>query len=112
MGVVNLSGASINLTAFHFDAELAEGWHEHTWTITAWWPPTPWRDGRAMAGALRTATESLVRIDDEGRRCLPVALWSNEAVARTLLVLANVVRIDVDRPPEGDKPGFHARFYA
>jgi len=108
---VNLSGASVNVTAWHLDGELDEGWHEHVWTITAWWPAVPWRDGRAIAGAIRTATETCISAED-GIRRWPAAMWTNESIARTLLVLANVVRIDVDRASVGDKPGFHARFYA
>jgi hypothetical protein len=108
---MNLSGASILLTAHHFDAELSEGWHEHTWKVTAWWAASPWRDGRAMAAALRAALEAMVSIDDEGRRVIPAALWSNEALARALRPLANIEKITIDREPAGDQPGFHTEVW-
>jgi hypothetical protein len=108
---MNLSGASVLFTADHFDAELSEGWHEHTWKVTVWWSATPWRDGRAMAAALRTALESFISLED-GRRRIPAALWSNEALARVLRPLANVEKITVDREPSSDRPGFHAEIWA
>lgn len=102
---MNLSGASVQFTAHHFDAVLEEGWHEHTWTVTVWWPMVPWRDGRSMREGLAATLESFITLDDEGRRCLPVALWSNEALARQLRPLANIAKINVDRP------GFHAEVW-
>jgi hypothetical protein len=39
-------------------------------------------------------------------------MWTNEAIARTLRVLANIEKITVDRPPAGDLPGFHTEIWA
>lgn len=102
---MNLSGASIDFTAYHLDVNLDEGWHEHTWSITVWWPMEPFRDGRTSREALRSVMESVVQIDGEGRRCLPPEFWSNEALCRLLSILANVVKITIDRP------GFRVEFW-
>lgn len=102
--MVNLSGASIEFTAQHFDALLNEGWHEHVWTITAWWLSEPFRDGRSVRAALLSLMESCVVIDG-GQRRLPPHMWSNEEICRAVGTLANVVKVTVDRP------GFHAEFW-
>jgi hypothetical protein len=101
-----LSGVSWDLTAMHLDPHLDEGWHEHTFTVTAWRLAEPWTDGRAARMALRELLHSIAPEGDDGRRRLPPEMWSNEAIARACLILGNVVRVNVDRP------GFHAEAWA
>lgn len=103
---MNLSGVSYNLQAFHTDPIMDEGRHVHTWTITAWWPSEPWRDGRALGHALRVVCEGLAPFGQDDMREyreLPAELWSGEAIAAAVMALLTPapIRVDVSRP------GFH-----
>ncbi len=89
---VGLSYASAMLSARHVDPLMNEGEHKHVWSFKVWWPSEPWRDARAMQVALEAVLEPL-----QGT-LLPPDLWSAEALATRVLVLANIVRVDVDRP--------------
>lgn len=104
----SLSGVSFDLRAFHWDAIMDEGRHEHTWTLTAWWPSEPWRDGRALRHALQVVAEGLAPKDAAGARVLPSRLWSGEAIAGAILGLLTPppARVDVSRP------GFHVERWA
>jgi len=81
------------LTAKHRDPHLGEGLHEHTWAVTAYWPSEPFRDGRALKAALRHFLDALPDASGE----LPPELWSGEAIAKAVLVLANTVGARVTR---------------
>lgn len=103
---MNLSGVSIEFTAMHLDPHLGEGWHAHVFTVTMWRKAEPWTDGRSARGALDTFLRALAPVNEAGVPQLPDELWSNEAIARAVLALANVVKVNVDRP------GFHAEVWA
>lgn len=103
---INLSGVSCALQAFHVDPIMDEGEHVHTWTITAWWPSEPWRDGRALRHALNTVVEGLAPLrtgEMRWYRQLPPELWSGEALSEAMMALLTPapVRVDIDRT------GFH-----
>jgi hypothetical protein len=103
--VISLSGVSFDLTAHHVDPIMDEGRHLHVWTITAWWPSEPWRDGRALRHSLRVVCEGLAPENEHFFRELPAELWSGEAIAAAVMevLMPPPVRVDVDRP------GFHVR---
>jgi hypothetical protein len=108
---MNLSGVSFDLQAFHTDPIMDEGEHVHTWTITAWWPSDPWRDGRALAHALSVVCEGLAPFgagDMREYRKLPPDLWSGEALAEAVMGLLTPapLRVNVSRP------GFHVERWA
>ncbi len=97
-----LTGVSASFTATHTDPHLGEGTHEHTWTVTAWFPSEPFRDGRALRAGLVTMLSAW----DGGH--LPPELWSGEALAAAIMhLLVNCVGVDVSRPE-----GFHAKVRA
>lgn len=100
---MNLSGVSCELQAFHTDPIMDEGEHWHVWTIVAWWPSEPWRDGRALAHALTVVAEGLAPYGANDARWLPKELWSGEAIAAAVMSLLTPAptRVDVHRP------GFH-----
>jgi hypothetical protein len=102
---LNLSGVSVDLTALHLDPHLGEGWHFHTFTVTAWRKAEPWTDGRSARVALTEFLHAIAPDDDGVGRRLPPELWSNEAIGRAVLALGNVVKVNVDRP------GFHAEVW-
>lgn len=85
------TGVTELLTAMHVDPVMDEGLHEHTWTVTAFYPIEPRRDGRAMKAALRTLLDALPSV-------LPPELWAGEDIARSVLVLANCIGARVTRP--------------
>ena len=95
-----LTGVTEELRGRHVDPLGLEGEHEHVWRVTAWWPGEPLRDGRALKAALRMLLDALPSV-------LPSELWSAEAIAKHVMVLANVVGVDVDRAE-----GFHVRLRA
>lgn len=90
----NLTGVTELLRARHRDFILDEGLHEHVWTVTAYYPSKPFRDGRALKAALRALLDALPDADD----VLPPALWSGEAIADRVMILANCVGASVTRP--------------
>lgn len=90
----NLSGVTELLTAKHRDLIMDEGLHAHTWSVTAYYPSEPFRDGRAIKAALRTLLDALP--DSAG--VLPEDIWSGEAIIQRVLVLANIVGASVTRP--------------
>ena len=94
-----MSGATVSVTfvARHLDPILDEGWHEHEWTVKTWRRLEPWTDGRSARGALDTLLRSIAPGAADGVRELPPEFWSNEAIARAVLVLANVTKVAVDR---------------
>ncbi len=94
---MNGAWVTITFTARHFDRTLDEGWHEHEWTVTAWRKPEPWTDGRAARAALDTLLRSIAPPAADGVRELPPKFWSNEAIAKAVLTLANVIRVNVAR---------------
>jgi len=89
-----LTGVTEHLTAKHTDLILNEGTHEHTWAVTAYYPSEPFRDGRSLKAALRALLDALPGPDG----VLPPELWAGEAIARRVLLLANVVGVSVKRP--------------
>lgn len=101
---MDLSGVSVGFTAFHFDPHMDEGWHPHTFVVTVWRNSDPWTDGRSAREALKRLIDSIAP-EELGVRRLPPELWSNEAIGRACLTLANVVKVNVDRP------GFHAEVW-
>lgn len=92
--VGNLTGVTEFLTAKHLDLILGEGLHEHTWTVTAYYPSKPLRDGRALKASLRVLLESLPGPDG----VLPPELWAGEAIAERVLTLTGCVGASVVRP--------------
>lgn len=88
------SGVTETLTAKHFDPLMGEGWHEHTWTVIAWYSSEPFRDMRSQKAALRQLLAALPNGNGE----MPPELWSGEAIARSVLVLANTIGATVTRP--------------
>lgn len=92
------SGVTVQLTARHLDATMDEGWHVHTFDVTIWRDGEPFTDGRAPREALTALLHSIAPEADDGVRELPPELWSNEAIARAVSVLANVVEVHVNRP--------------
>jgi hypothetical protein len=92
--VGNLTGVTETLRAKHRDLIMDEGLHEHVWTVTAYFPSKPLRDGRALKTALRTLLDALPDATGE----LPPELWSGEAIAERVLMLANCVGASVIRP--------------
>ncbi len=95
---MNLANASIRFRAEHYSPQ--EGWHAHAWKITAHWPWRPWKDGNHVKGKLLTEIDRLTEVVD-GRRRLPLPLWSNESLAEALELQKYVVRVDIDRPGHG-----------
>lgn len=94
-----LSGATVNLTAYHLDATMDEGWHEHTWAVTAWARFPPWRDTRTLREALSALLEAIAPYDGaiQARR-LPPEMWTGEAIAAACMTLGNVEAVWVQRP--------------
>jgi hypothetical protein len=88
-----ISGVTESLTANHVDQILSEGLHEHTWTVTAYFPSIPFRDGRALKLALR---EMLDALPSDG--VLPDHLWSGEQIAQAVLMLPWTIAVRVWRP--------------
>lgn len=86
-----LTGVTEELTRKHTDPLGLEGVHSHCWTITAWWPAEPLRDGRALKASLRMLLDAL---PDP----LPAEFWAAERLADYVMVLAGVVGVDIDRP--------------
>jgi hypothetical protein len=89
-----LTGVTEALTAKHFDPVLQEGLHEHTWSVTAFYAATPFRDARALKVGLRDFLDHLPGPDG----LLPPDLWSGEALAAAVLVLEGTVGARVSRP--------------
>lgn len=98
-----VASVSCELTALHFDPHMDEGWHEHTWTVTVWRRGEPFTDGRSAREALQALLHSIAPFNEYDVRQLPPELWSNEAIARTVAVLGNVIEVEVSRD------GFGAR---
>jgi len=73
---------------------MNEGLHAHVWTVTAYWRSENFRDGRMLKGALRTLLDALPDADG----ILPPELWSGEAIAQRVLLLAECVGVSVVRP--------------
>lgn len=94
------TGVTELLTASHVDPLLGEGLHEHTWSVTAFYPSDPPRDGRALKAALRLFLDALPTV-------LPPELWAGEDIAKSVLVLANCIGARVTRPE-----GFEAWVWA
>ena len=90
----NLTGVTELLTAKHNDPIFNEGLHGHVWTVTAYWRSETFRDGRMLKGALRTLLDALPDADG----VLPPELWSGEAIAQRVLLLAECVGASVTRP--------------
>lgn len=88
-----LSYVTEPLTAHHRDHLLQEGRHQHTWMVTAYYPSEPFRDMRSQKAALRLFLDALPDANDD----LPAELWSGEAIARAVLVLASCVGAKVER---------------
>ncbi len=88
-----LTGVSETLTAMHTDPTMKEGTHEHTWTVTVFYPSEPFRDGRALKDGLRVFLDALPRSG-----VLGPDLWSGENIARAALILSNTVAVRVTRP--------------
>lgn len=96
-----ITGVSEALTASHRDQVMGEGLHAHTWTVTAWFPGEPLRDGRVLKVALREVLDALPSV-------LPDQLWSGEALAQHVAaILPDCIGVDVDRPE-----GFHVSLRA
>lgn len=93
----NVSGFTERLTAKHLDPLMDEGLHEHTWSVTAFWPTKPVRDGRALKAALRMLLDALPDADG----VLPRELWSGEDMAEhvsRLLLNMGCIGARVTRP--------------
>ena len=88
-----VSGFTETLTARHVDPHLGEGEHEHTWTVTVFYPSKPLRDGRALKAGLRMFLDAL---PEDG--VLPEELWASEALAARMLMLAGAIGARVWRP--------------
>lgn len=89
------SGVTAQLTAKHFDPIMDEGLHEHTWTVTAFFPSEPPRDGRALKAGLT----KLLKAFPDADGVLPPDLWSGEAIAaRVAQLLAWCIGARVTRP--------------
>lgn len=69
----------VDLTAFHTDPHMDEGRHAHTWNVQAVFEGAPFRDGRALRGALAHLLSGFQGND------LPEELWSGEALAAFVL---------------------------
>lgn len=92
----DLSWASAELRARHVDPHFDEGEHEHTWTVTVFWPSEPFRNLLAMRSGLEAILHPF-----QGTT-LPPALWSSEDIAKMVLGVMNViVGVKVDRPGIG-----------
>lgn len=103
MMMMNVTGVTALLTAKHVDPVMDEGLHGHVWSVTAFWPAEPHRDGRCLMAMLSTLLAALP--DAEG--VLPPDLWSGEDIARTVArLLAGCVGARVTRPE-----GFEAWFW-
>lgn len=90
----NLTGVTELLIAKHRDLLLNEGLHEHVWTVTAYYPSKPTRDGRALKAGLRILLDAL----SDAAGVLPPELWSGEAIAERVMLLGNCVGASVVRP--------------
>jgi len=83
---------SAQLTASHRDLIMDEGLHEHTWTFWAWFDAEPFRDLRALRGALVTLLSHY-----QGKE-LPPEMWAGEAMAEMFAkLLANCIGVTVER---------------
>ena len=91
---IGLTGVTELLSAKHRDPIMNEGLHGHVWTVTAYWRSENFRDGRMLKGALRTLLDALPDADG----ILPPELWSGEAIAQRVLLLAECVGASVTRP--------------
>lgn len=92
--IIGLTGVTELLTAKHCDPIMNEGLHCHVWTVTAYWRSDTFRDGRLLKAALRTLLDALPDADG----ILPPELWSGEAIAQRVLLLAECVGASVTRP--------------
>jgi hypothetical protein len=92
--ITGLTGVTELLSAKHHDPVMNEGLHSHVWTVTAYWRSENFRDGRMLKGALRTLLDALPDADG----ILPPELWSGEAIAQRVLLLAECVGASVTRP--------------
>jgi hypothetical protein len=92
--ITGLTGVTELLSAKHYDPIMNEGLHAHVWTVTAYWRSENFRDGRMLKGALRTLLDALPDADG----ILPPELWSGEAIAQRVLLLAECVGASVTRP--------------
>lgn len=91
----SVTGVSAKLTAKHFDRLMSEGWHEHTWTVTAFYPAEPLRDGRSLISSLRMLLDTLPNVEG----ALPESLWAGEDIARTVAqLLSGCIGARVTRP--------------
>lgn len=88
---MNLSWASISFDAYHFDYVGEEGWHEHAWCVTAYWPAHLELDCREVQKLMWAKVAELVC---EGRF---IGRGLNEDVAESFLNLELIVRVAVDR---------------
>lgn len=92
--MTDLAYASELLTAWHTDPCMDEGRHQHTWKVTAYFAAEPFQDGRSIKASLRRILDVWDGSD------LPPELWSDYAIARTVLHLhgnADVCGVQVDR---------------
>lgn len=91
----SVTGVTAELTAKHLDPLMNEGLHEHTWTVTAFYPAEPLRDGRALKAGL---VQLLAHLPDaEG--VLPPAMWAGEAIAANVAqLLGGCIGARVTRP--------------
>jgi hypothetical protein len=88
-----VTGVTELLTAKHRDPVMDEGLHEHTWAITAFYPATPLRDGRALKVGLRDLLDHLPGTDG----VLP--WWSGEEIAQHVAeLLDGCIGCRVTRP--------------
>lgn len=92
--IANLTGVTELLSAKHTDLILNEGLHAHVWTVTAYWPSTPFRDGRALKLALRAVLDGMPGPDG----IMPDELWTGEAMAGRVMAVLDCVGVSVVRP--------------
>ena len=90
----NLTGVTETLSAQHRDLILDEGLHAHVWSVTAYWPSKPFRDGRALKLSLRAVLDSMPDADG----IMPDELWAGEAMAERVMALLDCVGVSVVRP--------------
>lgn len=91
-----LSWTSAQLTASHRDLIMSVGLHEHTWTITVFWPSQPFRDLRSMREGLAAILHPFQGTE------LPPELWASEDIAAMVMgTMGVIVGVKVERPGIG-----------